>query len=409
MIDTQKAQVALLSKQFVMQGIMVSSTVLAGVAARFPDISLTGIQMIMNLCMLAAFPMNILAGFLCNRFSMRRLSIIFLALLSVGGLIPAFFNTSIYHFYLSSILLGIAMGTLRVTIPTITTLLFEGDARSKMFGRISAFDNIGQIVLMLLAGWLAVYGWERAYLSLFIVPVALIIVIIFMPKIDIPHQKAEEMRVKAEKKPPVPRVAVFAAFLGLLFYASNATFVLNGSIYIERTGMGNASMVAYCLTAGTIAGVLCGLVFHKLFKAISWHVLTLAALATAASYLIPAFFPSVFSVYLVGTITGGTFALFSAGLHQVISVVCAEDQVSGAMGIAAAFGSAGAFSSPFIMNALATLGVFSGAAEGAVFMASGSFAVALAVLIFIWNTITMPKYRGKIKAAAAEETGETAG
>lgn len=394
-INKKGASITILAQSFVVQAIMVSSTVLAQVQESFPEAGLTEIQMIMNLCMLASFPVTIIAGPLCNRVSKKLLSIIAMVFVTLGGVIPFTLHSSIYYMYASSVCIGVGMGLLTVLTPTLTTLIFHGDARSKMFGKSSAMQNIGSIIMMLLAGWLATFGWRNAYISFGLVLLALLMVIIFTPKMPIPAREAKkEPSVAKEKKAPIPGLAVAISIIMALWCCGYSTYVIYCSIFIDSTGIGGPSLAALTLSVGTIAGILGGVVFHKLLKAIRWHVITLASLLTALAYLAPALFPSALSVYIAGGVSGGTFAIALAGLNQIVSEVCTRKQVAGAMAFCGAATAAGSFFSPFVINPFSTLGIFSFAGPGSVFLASVVFMFCVMAASIIWIVYVKAKYRG---------------
>src|SRR5699024_11597805 len=91
---------------------------------------------------------------------------------------------------------------------------FTGKERTKMMGYNSAFSNFGGIVTMLLAGWLATFGWRIPFNVYFLGLVIFILFFFFLPKGEI-HQPEEN-----KKKSKLPIAAMgYSLAMGELMLA----------------------------------------------------------------------------------------------------------------------------------------------------------------------------------------------
>ncbi len=383
-----KVKAAVLSQSFIVMAIMIVSTVLANIAQSFPTASLTAIQMVMTFGMVASFPATLIAGILGNKLNKKYIVLVALALMLVGGLLPAFLHDKLGYIYASSLLIGAGQGTLMTTISNISTELFEGDERSQMYGMQTAFQNGGSVVMMLVAGMLARVRWTQAYLAFGIILITIIIVTLWLPAEQVTPKK-EAGEGKDAPKAKVPGSVYFIGVLICLFCIGYSTFSLNASLYIASMGLGDPSTVALAMSLSTGAGVVGGFAFPKIFKVLNRYVLTLACIVTAVGYLLLVFFPSIAIVFLAAITAGIGFSLSIPLGIQAISETATPEQMSSSMGSYMAFTSVGAAASPLIINALA--GFIPNANEGTVFLTSVVFLVILTVITIFWSMKTSAK------------------
>ncbi|OJG80996.1 hypothetical protein RV10_GL003995 [Enterococcus pallens] len=388
-----KVKAAVLSQSFIVMAIMIVSTVLANIAQSFPTASLTAIQMVMTFGMVASFPATLVAGILGNKLNKKYIVLVALALMLVGGLLPAFLHDKLGYIYASSLLIGAGQGTLMTTISNISTELFEGDERSQMYGMQTAFQNGGSVVMMLVAGMLARVRWTQAYLAFGIILITIIIVTLWLPAEQVTPKK-EAGGGKYAPKAKVPGSVYFIGVLICLFCIGYSTFSLNASLYIASMGLGDPSTVALAMSLSTGAGVVGGFAFPKIFKVLNRYVLTLACIVTAVGYLLLVLFPSIAIVFLAAITAGIGFSLSIPLGIQAISETATPEQMSSSMGSYMAFTSVGAAASPLIINALA--GFIPNGNEGTVFLTSVVFLVILTVITIFWS----------MKTSATKKTSE---
>lgn len=388
-----KVKAAVLSQSFIVMAIMIVSTVLANIAQSFPTASLTAIQMVMTFGMVASFPATLVAGILGNKLNKKYIVLVALALMLVGGLLPAFLHDKLGYIYASSLLIGAGQGTLMTTISNISTELFEGDERSQMYGMQTAFQNGGSVVMMLVAGMLARVRWTQAYLAFGIILITIIIVTLWLPAEQVTPKK-EVGGGKDAPKAKVPGSVYFIGVLICLFCIGYSTFSLNASLYIASMGLGDPSTVALAMSLSTGAGVVGGFAFPKIFKVLNRYVLTLACIVTAVGYLLLVLFPSIAIVFLAAITAGIGFSLSIPLGIQAISETATPEQMSSSMGSYMAFTSVGAAASPLIINALA--GFIPNGNEGTVFLTSVVFLVILTVITIFWS----------MKTSATKKTSE---
>src|SRR5699024_939521 len=113
---------------------------------------------------------------------------------------------------------------------------FTGNERTKMMGYNSAFSNFGGIVTMLLAGWLATFGWRIPFNVYFLGLVIFILIFFFLPIGEI--QQSEENKKKS--KLPIVAIGYSLAMDGIMLaYYSIST---NIALFLEHNEIGCAML-----------------------------------------------------------------------------------------------------------------------------------------------------------------------
>src|SRR5699024_3651879 len=97
---------------------------------------------------------------------------------------------------------------------------YTGKERTQMMGYNSAFSNFGGIITMLVAGWLATFGWRVPFNVYFLGLIIFLLIFFFLPKGE------SQLPVKEKSKTRLP-LAVYGYALAMggvmLAYYSVAT------------------------------------------------------------------------------------------------------------------------------------------------------------------------------------------
>lgn len=396
-----KTKIAILADVFFVMGILTASTVLGAIAQTFEGVGITAIQMVMTLAMVAAFITMFLGGYLGNFMDKKVLAIIALFIMMIGGLIPVVLHSSIYFVYLSSLCIGAGQGLLKTAITGINTLLLDGHERSKMFGWQTAFQNLGPVVLMLIAGWLASRSgnWTHAYLVFFLYIIAIIITAVMMPKAPpVPVEKQQKV------SPPF-RIYILGCLIGW-FAVGYSTFFLNAPIFITVENLGDPKVISWVMSISTLLGFVSGFIFTFFLKIFKHQVLTFAAVLCAVGYIILAIAPGMVTIFLASIFSGFAFTQAMAGGLQQVSEIATREQVSPSMGTFLSMVSIGAVVSPFVLNGITALLFGKDAALINVFWTAVILLVMLAICLAIWG-VSMSKVQPVNNGQTTEVVAET--
>src|SRR5699024_5143008 len=127
---------------------------------------------------------------------------------------------------------------------------YTGKERTQMMGYNSAFSNFGGIITMLVAGWLATFGWRVPFNVYFLGLIIFLLIFFFLPKGEI------QLPVKEKSKTRLP-LAVYGYALAMggvmLAYYSVAT---NIALYLEQNSLGGATLAGTIVSFTTVGGMI---------------------------------------------------------------------------------------------------------------------------------------------------------
>jgi len=331
----------------VMAGAAISPA-LGLIAKAFPEASPTMIKLILTAPSIMIIPFSFLSSYLTSKLPKRTIILIGLLIYLVGGIGPQI-ASSIEVLLLFRLILGAGVGLVMPLSMSLINDYFQGKERTKMMGYNSAFSNLGGILTMLLAGWLATFGWRVPFNVYFLGLFIFILVFIYLPKGELQKPR------KNEKKTRLP-LAVFGYALAMggimLAYYSIAT---NIAIYLEQSNLGGTTLAGTVISFTTVGGMITSLFLVQIESAFKKLVIPIMLLGMAVAFLLLTFTHSVpliiVSVCLIGFGQGSLFpilvlkALDSVPFHQA-------DQ---AIAVTSSFTFLGQFLSPIVLDGIGNI------------------------------------------------------
>ena len=331
----------------VMAGAAISPA-LGLIAKAFPEASPTMIKLILTAPSIMIIPFSFLSSYLTSKLPKRTIILIGLLIYLVGGIGPQI-ASSIEVLLLFRLILGAGVGLVMPLSMSLINDYFQGKERTKMMGYNSAFSNLGGILTMLLAGWLATFGWRVPFNVYFLGLFIFILVFIYLPKGELQKPR------KNEKKTRLP-LAVFGYALAMggimLAYYSIAT---NIAIYLEQSNLGGTTLAGTVISFTTVGGMITSLFLVQIESAFKKLVIPIMLLGMAVAFLLLTFTHSlpliIVSVCLIGFGQGSLFpilvlkALDSVPFHQA-------DQ---AIAVTSSFTFLGQFLSPIVLDGIGNI------------------------------------------------------
>src|SRR5699024_10990503 len=151
----------------------------------------------------------------------------------------------------------------------------------------SAFSNFGGIITMLLAGWLATFGWRVPFNVYFLGLIIFIMIFFFLPKGEVqkPLDHAPKVRIPFA-------VYGYALAMGgiMLAYYSVAT---NMALYLEQSELGGAAIAGTVVSFTTVGGMITSLLLVYLEMALKKFIITVMLCGMGVAFLILTFKNSV--------------------------------------------------------------------------------------------------------------------
>lgn len=287
----------------VMAGAAISPA-LGLIAQAFPDASPTMIKLILTAPSIMIIPFSFLSSYLSSKITKRTIIMIGLVIYLIGGIGPQFVP-SIELLLMLRLILGAGVGLIMPLSMTLINDYFTGKERTKMMGYNSAFSNFGGIITMLLAGWLATFGWRVPFNVYFLGLIIFVLIFFFLPKGEVQKPR------KHDKKTKLP-LAVYGYALAMggimLAYYSIAT---NIALYLEQNDLGGATLAGTVVSFTTVGGMITSLLLVQIEVTLKKFIIPVMLFGMAFAFLLLAFTQNITFVIIGVCLIGfGQGALF---------------------------------------------------------------------------------------------------
>lgn len=365
-----KPTIISISMATVMAGAAISPA-LGLIAQAFPDASPTMIKLILTAPSIIIIPFSFLSSYLTSKIRKRTIVLIGLLIYLVGGIGPQFVST-IEAIIALRLFLGAGVGLVMPLSMSLINDYFSGKERTKMMGYNSAFSNFGGILTMLLAGWLATFGWRTPFNVYFLGLIIFILVFFFLPKGEIQEP------LEHNKKSKIPH-AVFGYALAMggvmLAYYSIAT---NMALFLEQNNLGGATIAGTIVAFTTVGGMITSLLLVQLEIILKKYIITVMLLGMGIAFSILTFTNSIplviISVALIGF---GQGSLFPVLVLKVLDKVVPHHS-DRAIAITSSFTFLGQFMSPLVLDGISNLAGFT-----AIRFQYGFLAISILIIVLI--------------------------
>ncbi len=331
----------------VMAGAAISPA-LGLIAKAFPQASPTMIKLVLTAPSIMIIPFSFLSSYLTSKLTKRTIILIGLCIYLIGGIGPQFVP-NIELLLGLRLILGAGVGLVMPLSMSLINDYFTGRERTKMMGYNSAFSNLGGIFTMLLAGWLATFGWRVPFNVYFLGLIIFVLIFFFLPKGEI--QKPQQH----EQKSKLPfAVYGYALAMGgiMLAYYSIAT---NIALYLEQSHLGGATLAGTVVSFTTVGGMITSLLLVQIEVALKKFIIPVMLFGMGCAFLILTFTHSVplviVSVCLVGF---GQGALFPTIVLKALDRVPFH-QADQAIAMTSSCTFLGQFLSPIVLDAIGGL------------------------------------------------------
>ncbi|CAM3262235.1 MFS transporter [Filibacter tadaridae] len=342
-----KPTILSISMATVMAGAAISPA-LGLIAKAFPDASPTMIKLILTAPSIMIIPFSFLSSYLTSKLTKRTIIMIGLFIYLIGGIGPQFVPT-IESLLVLRLILGAGVGLVMPLSMTLINDYFAGKERTKMMGYNSAFSNLGGILTMLLAGWLATFGWRVPFNVYFLGLVIFVMIFFFLPKGEIQKPKTHEQKAKLPFA-----VYGYAIAMGgiMLAYYSIAT---NIALYLEQSALGGAALAGTVVSFTTVGGMITSLLLVQIELTFKKFAIPVMLFGMGVAFLLLTFTHSV-PLVIVGVCLVG----FGQGALFPILVLKALDRVpfhqaDQAIAITSSFTFLGQFLSPVVLDGIGTV------------------------------------------------------
>lgn len=337
-----KPTILSISMATVMAGAAISPA-LGHIAKAFPDADETMIKLILTAPSIMIIPFSFLSSYLTTKIRKRTIIIIGLLIYLLGG-VGAQFVPTIEVLLTFRLLLGAGVGLIMPLSMSLINDYFTGKERTQMMGYNSAFSNFGGIVTMMLAGWLATFGWRIPFNVYFLGLIIMVLIVFFLPKGEI------QQPPKHDHKQKMP-IAVYGYALAMggimLAYYSVAT---NMALYLEQNQIGGAGLAGIVISFTTVGGMITSLFLVRLEMLFKKFIIPIMLLGMGFAFLTLSFTNITILVIISVCFIGfGQGALFPIIMLRALDLV-APHHADRAVALTSSFTFLGQFLSPIVLD-----------------------------------------------------------
>jgi len=376
-------KIAILSMSLLQMATNAIASVIANIAADFPEVSVSVVQYLMTFPNLFLVISSLVCARLAVRIPKKRIAATGLCLGLASGILSFLFHQSIVLLYLWAAVLGCCMGSTAPMANGLIAEYFEGKERDTMLGLQTSASNLGSMIMTFAGGYLALFGWHYVYLVYFLGVPGIILTLLFVPgkpkdTAVFSSNQESQRKDKASRKIPGTAFIYFAiAFFYMICFYVGPT---NLALIVQERSLGSTVLSGNAATVLLLGGVLMGLIFGKIAAKIGKYTICAGFLALVLGYLLIYLIPSVPVLYIGSFLIGTSNTLV---LPQTMgSVVTADhDQSTMLMAICLAVANVGMFLAPAVTHI--TGAVMGNDLSSSRFLFTGILAAVFMVISFL--------------------------
>lgn len=260
----------------VMAGAAISPA-LGLIAAYFPDADPVLIKLVLTIPSLMIIPFSFFSSYLTKKISKRSIVLIGLAIYVAGGVGAQLANT-IGVLLAFRLVLGAGVGLVMPLSFTLISDHFRGKEMTKMMGYNTAFSNVGGIITMLLAGYLASFNWRVPFNVYWLGLVIFLLVLLYLPKNE--PLKPRSGEAKAKMQLSVYGIALGACGIMLAYYA----VATNMALYLVQSELGSSQTAGLVMSFTTVGGMITSLILVRLQAVFKKYLMPVALLAMGVAF-----------------------------------------------------------------------------------------------------------------------------
>ncbi len=226
-------------------------------------VSTTNVYLISTIPTLFMVPFTVISGLIVGRkVKYRTMALLGSALFVLGGILPAIFSDSWALMVFSRALFGVGLGLFTPLGNALILGLYERKTAASYLGYGTLIMNLGGVVMQYLGGILAGVSWSTTFWA-YLIGILAFVLCLFLPEPEIAPTPAGKVKEKMS-----PLIWITAAAFFLLNLGSYPLMMNLSTLFVVK-GAGDAVVAATALSLYTVAGMVGGAIFGKVFQKIS--------------------------------------------------------------------------------------------------------------------------------------------
>lgn len=339
---------ALLSISFLLTTAYVITPGIPQMLQEFPNQTEAQIQILVTIPALSVMIIVLFSDIVTKFLGEKTTIQIGLLLISVFGPLPIILSS--YEMILASrILLGIGLSLITPLGVSLISYFFVGTEQASMMGLRSASESIGQSALTLLSGYLITFGgWRYSVLVYAIALPILILVTIYVPKID--RQEKRHQVKKTTSKYKLNKKVIFYFVTLFIVVGAYVGIRVRIPLIMEQRGIGSEIESGQILSMIPFIGLIIGIMFGQLYRLFREYLLMIGSFLMAVGCLVIGIATSYWIVFLGGFFVGVGYPLMISGTFTLVSSFALEGAENFTISIILSGINVGAFLAPYLLQ-----------------------------------------------------------
>lgn len=315
---------------------------------------------------IVGLPFGLAAGFLCDRIDKKLVMVVGFAIFTVSAVFGIAFENLVWFVVMRQLATGVGWGITNTAALSILADLFtDKGEHGKYVGWYNAAMSLIGATLALVAGNLAVDGWQNAYRTYWAAVPVLIMLIAFLPSFPPVgstssdaqgHASGETADIASAQRgwwrglvPLAVQVFVVACCYYVILYMI--------SIYVVDSGAGDEAFTGMLTSVMTIASALGSFAFGAAYERFRTGVYLPALFIIGVAFFVLAFVPQPPVIVATLAIAGFAWPFFFCYFYSHCTAISPASKAGTATSIvAAANGAAATASSYFLIGSMSITG-----------------------------------------------------
>lgn len=381
-------KVGLLSISITMGTQMAIAPALPEIMASFPEKTTTQVETLTTVQSITGLVFVLLCPLISSYLGKKRTVVLGLLVAGVSGVVPLLSgmlsamgmgNILVFRImWLSRLVFGGGVGLVCGLAVSMIGDFFEGDERATLLGVRTSMETLGQVATTAAAGALLGLGWQWPFAVYAVIFVLLALFVVGVPADEPTAGKRAASSAPADPQ-FVPAAVLVMCALNFLFMTCYCGINVRISSIMTEGGFGTASQSSLVISALAICGLLCGLVFGKVYEFLRGKTPALGAGLLAVGCFLGGTANSLPVMFAAAIVCGLSYPLFISYIMNHVTEVAPKSSVMLCTSVAISSGFLAGFFSPYILS---WVGRIVGEAAAAPFVPYAILMMGIAVLCF---------------------------
>lgn len=387
-LQSKRLMVGVLSMSFLLSASNAISGTIPAMEEAFSNVSKANVELLTTIPTAGVMVGTVLTGVFSNYLGKKKSVLAGLIIALISGIVPAFLP-QYWPIFISRFMFGVGMGIFNPLSVSYITDLYEGDRQRSLLGYRNAASNLGDTIMLFIAGILITFSWNTTYLVFLVLLVPIVLIIAFVPKeFDNFNIKSstldEDGQIHADTSAIKPSTNLKVIVLGVVFMLISMFYnviALKFASYIVTEHIGTASTATWIFSFLVLAAIFSGILFEKISKVTKRLTVFFFEAIIGVAYIAIAFVHNIPLLMALVLISGFAWGIINPALTARLVDVSPANSMNLSTSIIVIFINVGFLISPYFFALFA--GAFGNDSAAFAIIIGGVLYAVMAVLDLI--------------------------